>query len=409
MRVICPLCKEPFSLNCKRKDCPVMAKARSMLITRKNLESENYFGSSPAPFVGRFDYPNISVGILSPPEQREDSWLLDAPGHWAKNNFGIDKIIGFRSSLINSNFKTHVKNRTKFLDISQEVGMASKPVDVEINLEKKPTFHFTTQPNITPIGPTARLKKAEITSNPKISKKVDYVVSDTDLKANQGLIYLYERGFDENFLSKLLSVANLGTETNRKLVPTRWSITATDDALGKHLIDEIKNYDETDCIAYFGGFLGNYYFIMLFPDVWSYELFEIDASTFSPAKKNWWTDYEGYAGRKNYASVTVGGYYAARLPILNKLKKLRRQASILALRFVTSEYYAPLGVWVVREATRKAMMSKPIKFGDKDAMLKYAKEFIHHKFNINTDIIFGDSKLLDNIKIQTKLSAFFRR
>lgn len=386
-----------------------MAKVKSMLITTKRLESENYFGSSPAPFVGRFNYPNISVGILSPPEQREDSWLLDAPTYWAENNYTIDRIIGLRSSLINSNFKAHVKNRTKLLEISQEVGMASKPVDVEINLEKKPRFHFTAQPNITPIGPTAKLRKAEITSNPKIAKKVDYVVSDTDLKAEEGLVYLYEKGFDENFLSKLLSVANLGLKSNRKLVPTRWSITATDDTLGKNIINEIKQYDESDFMAYFGGFLGNYYFVMFFSDVWSYELFEIDTSTFSPKKKNWWTDYESYDGRKNYASSTIGGYYAARLPILNRLKNLRRQASVLALRFVTSDYYAPLGVWVVREATRKAMMSKPIIFEDKDSMLRYAKEFVHHRFQINADVIFRESKLLNNLRAQTKLNAFFSR
>ena len=45
--------------------------------------------------------------------------------------------------------------------------------------------------------------------------------------------------------------------------------------------------------------------------------------------------------------------------------------NVLVLRFITGDYAVPLGVWVTREATRKAMNGKPIIFSDKELMLKY--------------------------------------
>jgi hypothetical protein len=39
-----------------------------------------------------------------------------------------------------------------------------------------------------------------------------------------------------------------------------------------------------------------------------------------------------------------------------------RQASVLAVREISEDYWAPLGVWVVREVARKAMTALPKKF-----------------------------------------------
>src|SRR3989338_945039 len=275
MNIPCIKCKGVTPMqSCGRAFCPVIAKAEALFKVKDSLPKEDFFGSSPAPFVGHNFYPNLYVGILSPPEQKEDAWLYDAPRHWAEQNFQIPEIVGYRSALINSMFRSNIKDQNKLIQISQEIGMASKPVDVEINLKDKPRFKLSTDAYHAPMGPNARLKKAAITENPKIDYKVDKVVSDTDLKANEALIYLYKHHFDENFLTKLLSVGNLGLKYNRKLVPTRWSITATDDALAKHLAKQIKQYNESDYYAYFGSYLGNYFIVLFFPEVWGYELFE---------------------------------------------------------------------------------------------------------------------------------------
>ena len=85
---------------------------------------------------------------------------------------------------------------------------------------------------------------------------------------------------------------------------------------------------------------------------------------------------------------------------------MKRQSSVLCLRFITGEYAVPLGVWVVREAVRKALESKPLHFGDRDLMMKYAKSLIHKKFGFNLDNITKHSILLKELKAQRKLTSF---
>jgi DNA repair protein NreA len=408
MNIPCIKCKGRNPANCGRTFCPITAKAQSIVKVKENVKSD-FYGSSPAPFVGRFGYPNINVGVLSPTQQREDAWMFDAPKFWADNNIQIMSIVDFRSSLVNSQFKANVKQQSKMLSISQEVGMASKPVDLEINLKDKPKFRVNSDSFMAPTGPNAQLKKAMITSNSKIDSKVDKVVSDTDLKSSLALDYLYKKGFDENFLSKLLSVGTLGIKNNRKLVPTRWSITATDDTLGKRLIKDVKDFSECNYLAYFGGYLGNYFLVLFVSDVWSYELFEtyMPGAEFNVSDKvQYSTDHEFYAGRKQYAFETAGGYYASRLPVLEKLKQIKRQSSVLVLRFITGEYGIPLGVWVVREAMRKAMKSIPVEFASRELMLKYAKNVISKKFGFNLDILVKESKVLKQVKQQKKLFEY---
>lgn len=404
----CILCKgrDP-QRYCGRISCPIIMKANSMFSIDKQMPAKDFFGESPAPFVGRYGYPNINVGILSPPEA-ENTWEYDAPRHWAASNYDIQNIIDFRSALINSRFKANIKQADRMIEISREVGMASKPVEMEINLKDKPRFRVQNDSYLAPTGPNASLIKADITSNPKIDTRVDKIVSDTDLRSAPGMSYLFRKGFDENFISRILSVGNLGVKKYRKLVPTRWSITATDDTIGKDIIEEISRYNQADYLAYFGSYLGNYYLILMFPDAWSYELFEtyMPNASWNPTHElQYTTDYEGYYGRKDYAFNCAGGYYAARLPILQKLKEMKRQASVLAIRVITGEYIAPLGVWVVREATRKAAESRPIEFGSKELMLKYASSLLKKKFGMDAEILFKKSRLLDSQK-QVKITHF---
>ena len=66
----------------------------------------------------------------------------------------------------------------------------------------------------------------------------------------------------------------------------------------------------------------------------------------------------------------------------------------------------PLGVWTVREATRKAVNNKPIEFSSKELMITYAKNLIKKKFNFNLDKILERSILLKSIKQQSKLIKF---
>ena len=387
--------------SAKSSETPCPIHSPGSFFSSKQFAKEEFFGSSPAPFVGRFGYPHLNVGILAPPELTGDAWLYDAPRHWAAHNFAIPRIAGYRAMLINSRFKADVRSGpSKLLEVSREIGIASKPVDVEVKLSKRPSLRVSFSPHTAPFGPTASLKKAEVTSNPKVPVQVEKVYSDTDWKANDAMNYLYSSGFDENYIMRILSVGGLGLKTNRKLVPTRWAITATDDAIARRMIAEVKDYQVADHLLFFGSYLGNYYLVMLFPDVWSYELFE--SYTASPTYS---TDYESYFGRKSYANNTAGGYYTVRLAALEKLKSIKRQAGVLAIRLITRDYSMPLGVWVTREAARNAMHSTQISFASKEEMLSYAKDFARKRFGYDISRMLNHSLLLSQLR-QRKLYTF---
>ncbi len=395
--------------DCGKAKCPVCARYNAIFKAKNILQKDEFTSEGVAPFVGRFGYPNINVGILAPPQQREDAWILDAPKFWSSQNFGVSQIVDFRSSLLNSRCNLNIKKRAKLLEISQDIAMSSKPIDVEIQLMEKPKFQLNIDPQMAPTGANAKLKKAVITENPKIHTKMYKVFEDTDLKATNAIRYLYESRFDENFLSRILSVGTVGLKKNRKLVPTRWSITATDDIIGKGLIDKIKEYPEiSSYCSFFADYLGNYYLILMFPEVWSYEIFEAyaphDWNFNNPLRYT--TDYEGYGARKDYAYETIGGYYTVRLAVLEKLNEMKRQASVLALRFITNEYTMPLGVWVTRQAARKSVGNKPIEFSSRELMIGYVRLLIKKKFNCNADCLLNASRLLRNAKQQTKLAKF---
>jgi hypothetical protein len=221
---------------------------------------------------------------------------------------------------------------------------------------------------------------------------------------------LYKNNFSEYTLSKILSVGVLGLKKNKKLVPTRWSITATDDTLGKLLLKKIKDFPIIEnSELFFGEFLGNQYLIMLFPDVWSYELFELyfPGSSWNPSTEiKASTDYEDFYGRKEYAFATAGGYYASRFPIIEYLNSIKRQASVLVIRIETPSYWAGLGVWVVRESVRKALANK-MKFSDENEMKESAKKISKIKYNFDNSEVMKKSILLNQINSQKKLKEWF--
>lgn len=373
---------------------------------------KDFQGSSPSLFIGREGYPKVNVGFLSP-QFGGDTSHYDSPKLWSKGRFQIGTIANLRYGLVNSRTQWNIKDvqkQERFLDIIKEVGMASRPVELEVNLKDQPKLHLQPEKEIIPFGPQSELLKARTTSNPKVDSRVERLVSDTDLKSVFALTDLYRKGFEETFLTKLLSSSNLGLKQNRKLVPTRWSITAVDDTLGKQLIKEIKDFPIGEYSCYFGGSWGNYYLILFFPEIWSYELFEMrlghKINPWSKEGNFYSTDYEDYSGRTNYAEECAGGYYAARLPVLETIKSLKRQHSALVLRFTTSEYNIPLGVWVCREAIRKSLAEKPISFASKELMLSYAKEFVKNKFGFELDLLLRESKLIKNMAVQKKLNDF---
>ncbi len=369
--------------------------------------------SPPSVFVGsKLKYPVVNVGILSPLEKDENSWTYDSPKYWSEKNFSISEVVRLRNGLLNSRFQTKVQDvrlNKKFVEIAKELALSSNQVNVEIELKNRVVVRREKDRVLIPHGMKAQLKKAEIVGNVKIDNKVEKVVND-EVKASEGINMLYQYNVDEYSLSRILSIGVLGLKKDKKLVPTRWAITATDDILAKKLLEKVKQYKQIENFElFFGEFLGNQYLIMMFPNVWSYELFELylPKSSWNPSSElKASTDFEGFSGRKEYAFNTAGGYYATRFPILEYLNSIQRQASVLVMRIETPSYWASLGVWVVRESVRKALVNKKI-FFDREELLNGVKQIGKIKYNFDFSQILSRSKLLKQIKEEKKILEWF--
>ncbi|NCN86536.1 hypothetical protein GW932_01780 [archaeon] len=370
--------------------------------------------SPPSIFIGsKLTYPNVNVGILSPVGEFEDAQVYDDCENWAKNNYSINDVVKLRTGLLNSRFKSKVQDvrlNKKFVEIAKDIALSSKPVDVEIELKNKISSGNLKDNVLTPHGMKGELKDAKITSNVKINNFVDKVIHD-EIKSIEGMNLLYKKGINEYSLSKILSIGVLGLSKDKKLVPTRWSITATDDAISKEILKKIKGYNEIENYELmFGEFLGNQYLILLFPSVFSFELFEFyyPGSSWNPGKDFKAShDYEGFLGRKEYAFNCAGGYYATRFPITEYLEKIKRQAGVLVVRLETPSYWASLGVWVVRESVRKAINKGSLKFSDKEEFLDSVKKIAKIKYDFDINLIYEKSWFLNYAEKQKSLGKWF--
>lgn len=330
---------------------------------REVKQGDSLFGStSPSVFVGRTGYPRVGVGILSPVGEEEDAEEFAASSNWYRRGLNIENVLRYRTGLLNSrrNAKVYLGDVNRFLDVQREVGLSGSPVDVEIKLDGSPDIDVGLDRIRTPTGPNAKARDAELAENPSVPRAVEKAYGDTDWRAEGAVRYLYNKGLDVYDINRVFSVGALGIEDNRRLVPTRWSITAIDDIVGRGIHQEVQmnpSIDQTE--VYVNEYIGNRYWVVLAPGQWEYELVEMKSpgSVWNPdpSGDTWMASaHEGYEGRAQYVDETAGAYYAARLGVLEHLNERGRQAKALVLREVSDEYWAPVGVWQIRESVRNA-------------------------------------------------------
>ncbi len=335
----------------------------------------HFSGSSPPEiFVGRIGYPFINSGILSPSNQDtnlhgEQTSVLSSPEQWVSENLSIDQILEMRGQLIYGRGQSHIKStaaNNNLKQITQELALSSKPVSTEVFLKKAPIMNFTASKYFHIITNPAPIHRAILEENPYVEQKVDYLTTDYDVKSTTALQELYKTGkITTTHLQKLLSSGLLGVKAARRMVPTRWSITAVDDTLGKQLLEKIRYYQELNQIQLFHHYYnGNHFEVLLLPEKFTFEVIEV-----SMQGSNWneeikasgdvfMQDYEGFFPRKTYATHVVGAYYTDRLAVAEYLEKIKRQATVFLCHEERQEYYAPLGVGIIRESLRK-MFSDP--------------------------------------------------
>lgn len=403
---LCVLCKGARNL-CGKTRCPLLVKVNYYLKSVPLINSEDIDGASPpSVFIGRIGYPNVYVGPLVPPIH-EDTSMFDLPEQWFGKS--IDEIVGFRSLLVRGKHRVNVhgfEQAGKIVEHTRELALADSSVDLELNLAKKPRGNIFMDDNVQPFGPSALIRDLNV-GNSRFDHQVEKAYYDTDLKATQAVRELYSRGVLVSKIQKAFSVGAFGIEKGRRLVPTRWSITAVDDIISKALVEQVKNFPEiNEYRVYESIYMDNVFEILMIPAAWSYESMEAwyPGTTWNPDGTSViiYSDSEGNHGRTTYAQIG-GCYYSARLATCEQLVRERRQATVVVLREARPGYIMPIGVWQVRENVRNAMRQKPFKFNTLSDSLKY----ISSRFEIPMEQWIIQGKLLRHALFQKRISDFF--
>jgi len=336
----------------------------------KRFASSTISGASPpSVFVGQYGYPKVSIGPMVPPDiHGNTSSILDSPERWVGKT--LQEILNYRLSLVRGLNSLKIDDlENKFILSLQELTMSSKPAESELIFDKIPAYHqsllLSNQNNdlnkeFTPFGPQAEIKSFKLSSTTSTNKKIDNMYSDNTIKATDAVVDLYNNGIEISQINKVLSLGMLGRKNKRHLVPTRWSISATDDIISSYLVKKIDFYqsiDKFEVIRY--NHFSNYYSIIFIPsDVWSFEMVEAWYDQNNVNKFFLESDYESAIGLDHYPRI-AGAYFAAKLGILEYLTTgKKRKCSVLVFREIRPEYLVPLGVWQIREGIRDALRIK---------------------------------------------------
>jgi hypothetical protein len=393
-------------LLCGKPRCPIIVKAQSLAKQGPAMATTEILGSSPpGVFVGRLGYPKVSIGPMVPP-QFGDTSILDTPEEWLGTP--IDQIVDYRYSLVRGNSRASVEDAGepgRFLASLQELAMAARPVDTELRLTKAPRRILTLSEDTQPYGPSGPLDRFKI-DNPSVDRSVQTAYYDRDLDAAGAVEELYRKGVLVTRIQKAFSLGMFGVGYRRRIVPTRWSITAVDSSISLGLIGKVKQYPTIDEYrVYSFGVYDNQYVAMLLPEHWRFEWIE---AWFPNTTWNQFTatpymigDYEEYFGRTGYARVG-GCYYSTRLAVAEALERERKQAAAIVLRETYPGFIMPLGVWNVRESIRE-LLKQPY---ERQETFRGALDSALSKLRISKSKWIRESVLISRELTQTKITKF---
>jgi len=393
--IICPVCRG-VAKDCSLLKCPYYRET-----VRKALKSVREAGtafgpSPPTILVGEWGYPRVFAGTGLLLSANIDPRLEESPKQWLATP--LDELLQMRLSLLLGRVRVNVRitdRAERLLEAVQESSASQRPVDMEVKMSST-TIRYVPGFGVrrAPYGPSGTAEYIRVVDNPVIPRQVDHLISDPYISAQEAAERLTSSGIDEYYISRLLSAGLLGRRIERRLVPTEWSITATDDMLAKPLIRRVKKYRIIDGYrlhsfsAHF-----NTAHIVLTPTTWMYELLEGWVKSGEV-----YSDYEVTWGRTEYVENTGGAYYAVRIPILRNLEQAREQAGAIVF-FEVDVGWIPLGVWRFREIVRAALEQRPKKY----ASIQEVLEGLRGSLRLGVSRYLWKSRLIPQLLTQTKL------
>lgn len=357
-----------MSQNSRELRAAIEARWREYLSRHGGLfSSDSLSGSSPpSVFVGSHGYPRVAAGPMLPPVHG-DTAALDSPESWAGK--GLGEIVSYRLSLVRGIRRVPADDPAgRYVEALQEVAMASRPADSEVRFTRAAAPVASIDGESAPFGPAGEVKRASY-SGTTPERRIERVYYDRDLGARDAVLDLYDSGVEISRIQRCLSIGMVGRK--RRLVPTRWGITATDDMVSDRLVSRILDLDTVDrCRVFRFAHLGNLFSVVLFPHRWMYEMVEAWYSG-EGGVLGFGSDREGARGIGHPPAI-AGAYFAAKLGVAEYLLRHGIQAGVLVLREIRPEYAVPVGVWQVREGVREAMRRDPDVFEGFDQALRSA-------------------------------------
>lgn len=406
---LCAKCKGSERL-CGRPVCPILKRILEALKAAPQVSKRVLPASTPpSVLVGEWGYPIIRLGPIAAPERGEGARRYEDYRSWW-GRLSIDDIIAMRASTVYSTFPLRVRDarsgRSRLLEATREAAISARPIEAEFVYAKPPRPLLSFNGMLAPVGLRGRLDKLLIAENPLVPRRVDQLVYDTDARARDAVYELYRSGVDNYYITRLLSLGMLGERNRRRLVPTRWAITAVDKMLGDLLLREVRLMPEYPRLElYFTEYIGNRYFVLLIPGPWSFEMIEVwlpRSVWVRSAKPYIAVNYELWDGWWRRPGVD-GGYYAMRMPVLELLAEKKRQATVIAIREVTPRYYAPVGSWQIRESVRNALRSRPLVLDDATVALREVSK----RLDTDVKLVVKESHILKSLlSPQIKLTDF---
>ncbi len=359
------------------------------------FSSDSLSGTSPpSVFVGSYNYPKVNVGPMVPPIHGDTS-LLDTPEKWIGKT--LEEIVNYRLNLVRGIQKAPVSDPSgRYIENLQELAMSETATDSDIQFYKATSPVGLLDGYSAPFGPIGEIKSVKFSSSPS-QRQIEKVYYDRDLLASDAVLKLYNSGIEISQIQKCFSIGMMGKK--RKLVPTRWSITATDDIISQSLIDETLDYPLIDGTRVFHfGHMGNLFSVILFSHRWLYEMIE---AWYSKGVLGFGSDHEDARGIDHPPEI-AGAYFAAKLAVGEYLVRHQIQSGALILREIRPEYAIPVGVWQIREGVREAMKQKAV-FADS---FENALDVAAKPMSISTKEWLSNSSILKLMR-QKRISDFF--
>lgn len=349
----------------KGKEAYLKKLTESMYLPSRDVGMQMDGSTPPSVFIGSWNYPKVFAGPMMA-EEHGDTAIMDRPESWIPEKKSQEEIIRYRLNLVRGKKSVRVTDlQNRFMEKLRDIALSGSSIESQADFERAPRG-MTLSDDHAPFGPSAHLERLEI-ANSRWDPNLQRAYYDDDQRASDALIDLHRQGLPFSSIEKAFSVGALGRGRSRRMVPTRWAITACDSTLAKGLLERVRGYEPIESFEVREFYaLNNRYAVLLLPTAWQFEWMEAFLRIIRDEEMIF-SDHESNAGKKGYSRVG-GCYYSCKMAVLEALDAERRQAGAIVLREAYSGY-VPLGVFNVRESVRNAMKERSKSFdGLRDAL-----------------------------------------